>query len=125
MLDKNIGQDLYDAYDFEIKYIVFNLKGHDSSSIIPTTKLTFLCCTAQHHHEHVSANVPAVIAYKACIKSNRNIMAELESFAEDLHILITTGRRLAIDQLNESKGNVAAFKPNPKASAEAVNGVTV
>jgi biopolymer transport protein ExbB len=37
-----------------------------------------------------------VLAYNAFIKANRGIMAELESFAQDLHTLLTTGAPLVI-----------------------------
>lgn len=40
--------------------------------------------------------IPAVLAYNAFIKANRSIMAELESFAQDLHTLLTTGAPLMI-----------------------------
>ena len=40
--------------------------------------------------------IPAVLAYNAFIKANRGIMAELESFAQDLHTLLTTGAPLVI-----------------------------
>ncbi len=35
--------------------------------------------------------IPAVLAYNALVRSNRNLLAQLESFAHDLHILLTTG----------------------------------
>ncbi len=40
--------------------------------------------------------IPAVLAYNAFLKSNRNMMAKLENFAQDLHILLTTGAPLSI-----------------------------
>lgn len=42
--------------------------------------------------------IPAVLAYNAFLKSNRNVMAKLESFAQDLHTLLTTGAPLSITQ---------------------------
>jgi biopolymer transport protein ExbB len=48
--------------------------------------------------------IPAVLAYNAFIKANRGIMAELESFAQDLHTLLTTGAPLMIKP--GSKSNV-------------------
>jgi hypothetical protein len=39
--------------------------------------------------------IPAVLAYNAFVKSNRNIMSSLENFAQDLHILLTTGAPLS------------------------------
>jgi biopolymer transport protein ExbB len=35
--------------------------------------------------------IPAVLAYNALVRSNRTLLAQLESFAHDLHILLTTG----------------------------------
>jgi biopolymer transport protein ExbB len=35
--------------------------------------------------------IPAVLAYNALVRSNRKLLAQLESFAHDLHILLTTG----------------------------------
>ena len=40
--------------------------------------------------------IPAVLAYNAFVKANRNCMASLESFAQDLHTLLTTGAVLKI-----------------------------
>jgi biopolymer transport protein ExbB len=42
--------------------------------------------------------IPAVLAYNAFLKSNRNTMAKLENFAQDLHTLLTTGAPLSITQ---------------------------
>jgi biopolymer transport protein ExbB len=42
--------------------------------------------------------IPAVLAYNAFLKSNRNMMAKLENFAQDLHTLLTTGAPLSIAQ---------------------------
>jgi biopolymer transport protein ExbB len=39
--------------------------------------------------------IPAVLAYNTLVRSNRILLAELESFAQDLHILLTTGAPLA------------------------------
>ncbi|HSI44910.1 MAG TPA: MotA/TolQ/ExbB proton channel family protein [Methylophilus sp.] len=49
--------------------------------------------------------IPAVLAYNAFIKANRGIMAELESFAQDLHTLLTTGAPLMI-KLGSKSANV-------------------
>jgi biopolymer transport protein ExbB len=38
--------------------------------------------------------IPAVLAYNAFLKSNRNMMAKLENYAQDLHTLLTTGAPL-------------------------------
>lgn len=70
--------------------------------------------------------IPAVLAYNAYIKSNRTIMAELDSFAQDLHTLLTTGAPLVIKQ-SRAKGNVAALKRSADTHAEmptATSGVT-
>lgn len=40
--------------------------------------------------------IPAVLAYNAFVKANRNCMASLESFAQDVHTLLTTGAALKI-----------------------------
>jgi biopolymer transport protein ExbB len=42
--------------------------------------------------------IPAVLAYNALVKSNRNVMAKLENFAQDLHTLLTTGAPLSMAQ---------------------------
>lgn len=39
--------------------------------------------------------IPAVLAYNAFVKANRDIVNTLDQFAQDLHILITTGAALA------------------------------
>lgn len=51
--------------------------------------------------------IPAVLAYNAYVKANRNIMAELEHFAQDLHTLLTTGAPLVTHQLVSIPSNVA------------------
>lgn len=38
--------------------------------------------------------IPAVLAYNGLVKSNRDILASLDSFAQDLHITLTTGARM-------------------------------
>ncbi|HYG13839.1 MAG TPA: MotA/TolQ/ExbB proton channel family protein [Methylophilaceae bacterium] len=38
--------------------------------------------------------IPAVLAYNALVRSNRVLMAQIESFAHDLHTLLTTGAPL-------------------------------
>jgi len=38
--------------------------------------------------------IPAVLAYNALVRSNRVLMNQLENFAHDLHILLTTGSAL-------------------------------
>ena len=39
--------------------------------------------------------IPAVLAYNALVRGNRNLLGLLENFAHDLHILLTTGAPLA------------------------------
>ena len=39
--------------------------------------------------------IPAVLAYNAFVKQNRVINAKLDAFAQDLHIVLTTGAPLA------------------------------
>ena len=39
--------------------------------------------------------IPAVLAYNALVRSNRMAMGQIESFAHDLHTLLTTGAPLA------------------------------
>ena len=59
--------------------------------------------------------IPAVLAYNGYIKSNRLIMAKLDSFAQDLHTLLTTGAPLVIKQ-GRAKDNIAQFKRTIDAS---------
>jgi biopolymer transport protein ExbB len=51
--------------------------------------------------------IPAVLAYNALVRSNRMLLAQLESFAHDLHILLTTGASMA-----------SASKPRQTAAAK-------
>ena len=60
--------------------------------------------------------IPAVLAYNAFVKLNRVMMAELENFAQDLHILLTTGAAL----LGKP---VTHVKPATQLRELAVNGV--
>jgi biopolymer transport protein ExbB len=48
--------------------------------------------------------IPAVLAYNAFVKDNRNILANLDSFAQDLHIMLTTGAPMHV------KPNIAVNK---------------
>lgn len=45
--------------------------------------------------------IPAVLAYNALVRSNRVLVAQLESFAHDLHILLTTGAPLSASTSQE------------------------
>lgn len=50
--------------------------------------------------------IPAVLAYNALVRGNRVLMAQLETFAHDLHTLLITGSALnvrALQQVNKSK----------------------
>lgn len=38
--------------------------------------------------------IPAVLAYNAFVKANRGIIGQLDSFGQDLHVLLTTGAAL-------------------------------
>ncbi|CAG0992789.1 Tol-Pal system protein TolQ [Methylophilaceae bacterium] len=42
--------------------------------------------------------IPAVLAYNAFVRMNRNLLAETESFAQDVHVLLTTGVALKDSQ---------------------------
>jgi len=53
--------------------------------------------------------IPAVLAYNALVRSNRNLVGQLENFAHDLHILLTTGAPLA--------GGAATREMTPSKSA--------
>ena len=44
--------------------------------------------------------IPAVLAYNAFVKQNRMINATLDGFGQDLHVLLTTGAPLVINQQN-------------------------
>ena len=68
--------------------------------------------------------IPAVLAYNAYVKSNRNVMAALEHFAQDLHTLLTTGAPLVINQSKAKSTNVAEFNRAQERNAEAAKGVT-
>ena len=62
--------------------------------------------------------IPAVLAYNALVRSNRVLMGQLESFAHDLHILLTTGAPLAT-------GSAATQEPATSAKQHAhLKGVT-
>jgi len=68
--------------------------------------------------------IPAVLAYNAYVKSNRNIMSELESFAQDLHTLLTTGAPLVIHHTKAKNSNVAAFNRAQDRNADVMQGVS-
>ncbi len=68
--------------------------------------------------------IPAVLAYNAYVKSNRNVMATLEHFAQDLHTLLTTGAPLVINQAKEKSTNVAEFNRAQERNVEAAKGAS-
>jgi len=43
--------------------------------------------------------IPAVLAYNALARANRLIVAELDGFAHDLHVFLTTGARVDLERL--------------------------
>ena len=51
--------------------------------------------------------IPAVLAYNAFIKQNRIMMGQLESFAQDLHTLLTTGAPLLMRKAGVTNAPVA------------------
>ncbi len=54
--------------------------------------------------------IPAVLAYNAFVKQNRIISATLDSFGQDLHVLLTTGAHLVIKQQHaKNQHNVKTF----------------
>lgn len=61
--------------------------------------------------------IPAVLAYNALVRSNRNLVGQLENFAHDLHILLTTGAPLAggsaVQEMAPSKSAAAHLKEVP------------
>ncbi|MDD5578579.1 MAG: MotA/TolQ/ExbB proton channel family protein [Methylobacter sp.] len=46
--------------------------------------------------------IPAVLAYNALVRSQRELMGEIEAFAHDLHAYLTTGAPLAAKRYEES-----------------------
>lgn len=52
--------------------------------------------------------IPAVLAYNAFVRSNRNLLAETESFAQEVHVLLTTGAALTT---SPKVAHAAANKP--------------
>lgn len=59
--------------------------------------------------------IPAVLAYNAFVKQNRNFLGALDAFAQDLHTLITTGAAL----------NHSAYKPkfDNNTATQFINGI--
>lgn len=57
--------------------------------------------------------IPAVLAYNAFVKSNRNITNQLDQLAQDLHVLITTGTVLIKKKVEKSKTAVKARNTSP------------
>jgi biopolymer transport protein ExbB len=57
--------------------------------------------------------IPAVLAYNAFLKSNRNMMAKLENFAQDLHTLMTTGAPLSMAKEQASSLSASTVQGAP------------
>lgn len=53
--------------------------------------------------------IPAVLAYNAFLRQNRIITATLDSFGQDLHVLLTTGAQLVVKQQNAKNHNVKSL----------------
>ena len=53
--------------------------------------------------------IPAVLAYNALVRSNRMLMGQVESFAHDLHTLLTTGAPLTT---GGERSEIVAHKPH-------------
>lgn len=51
--------------------------------------------------------IPAVLAYNALVRSNRVIVGQLETFAHDLHTLLTTGSALNVTSIHQARGIAA------------------
>lgn len=62
--------------------------------------------------------IPAVLAYNAFVKANRTILGQLDTFAQDLHVLMTTGATLAKKHTSPRQAVVDAAVHSAK-----VNGV--
>lgn len=55
--------------------------------------------------------IPAVLAYNAFVRMNRNLLAETESFAQEVHVLLTTGAALRDTQQGNLQVNAGNAKP--------------
>ena len=62
--------------------------------------------------------IPAVLAYNAFVKQNRVITTMLDTFAQDLHTLLTTGAPLVVknQKAKQAKNNVNALQTNKPAN---------
>lgn len=58
--------------------------------------------------------IPAVLAYNAFVKQNRVITSMLDTFAQDLHTLLTTGAPLVVknQKTKSAKSNMNALQAN-------------
>jgi biopolymer transport protein ExbB len=56
--------------------------------------------------------IPAVLAYNAFVRMNRNLLAETEAFAQDVHVLLMTGSALNVElqDVQESTASVKAAR---------------
>lgn len=69
--------------------------------------------------------IPAVLAYNAYVKMNRNLMASLEQFAQDLHTLLITGAPLLSSHTKKHASNVTELNRHQHPQAEFGQGATV
>ena len=62
--------------------------------------------------------IPAVLAYNAFVKQNRVITSMLDTFAQDLHTLLTTGAALVVknQKAKQEKNKVNALQTNKPAN---------
>jgi biopolymer transport protein ExbB len=62
--------------------------------------------------------IPAVLAYNAFVKQNRVITSMLDTFAQDLHTLMTTGAPLVVknQKAKQTRNNVNALQTNKPVS---------
>ena len=47
--------------------------------------------------------IPAVLAYNAFVKANRNMVSQLDHYAQDLHTLLTTGAALGVKKTTQTQ----------------------
>lgn len=52
--------------------------------------------------------IPAVLAYNAFVRMNRNLLAETEAFAQDVHVLLITGSALNVEQQDAQESTASA-----------------
>lgn len=52
--------------------------------------------------------IPAVLAYNALVRSNRNLIGQIEHFGDELHTLLTTGAVITMKESTVSKEQASA-----------------